>query len=100
MVASQSLTRACAAGSAGRAGAGVMRTARRCSAWAGWLAAGVIECSIRPSTIRSPRSGGTLVEAVNIAAPIELRDKARVIEILRPMQAHLAVIVDFHHLLD
>ena len=91
--------RARASGANATSSGSSMRAARRLAGSAGG-AAGVIECSIRLATIGSPRDRAALVEAVDIAAVIELRDEARVVEILRLVQPHLAIIVDFHHLLD
>src|SRR5262249_20872888 len=38
-----------------------------------------------------------LIEAVDIAALIELANEARVVEILRLVNAHFAIVVDLHH---
>src|SRR5258708_15715507 len=81
----------------GSARASAILLARRFSAGAVGAAARVIECSIPVATIGSARSGAAFVEAVNIAAPIELRDKAGVVEILGRMPSHLAVIINIHH---
>ena len=40
------------------------------------------------------------VQPVDIAALVELADEARVVEIFRPVNAHLAIVVDLHHGLD
>src|SRR5262249_36735137 len=82
-----------------------LKVTRLRSVWASHTGRGklpMLVVAIGPSFILRlpPEATSFLVQAVDIAALVELGDEARVIEIVRLVHAHLAVVVDVHHQLD